>query len=170
MKKLTAHLGFLAVVTGLAWFGATTPALAQESNVAMERLERLEQRVKEMGERQEHFMRELGGQMERLANRGPGGPENLRQPMSPPQGVRPPMLPGGAPPAAKVLKRIGDTVGLLFLIGFICNILMAIWIFTDIRKRGEGSAIFIAMALVAGIPAAVIYALTRLADKKSPAS
>ena len=44
---------------------------------------------------------------------------------------------------------------------------MAIWIYTDIRKRGEGSAIFIAMALVAGIPAALIYALTRLGDKKT---
>ena len=65
------------------------------------------------------------------------------------------------------MKGLQDLLGLLFLIGIICNILLAIWIFTDIRKRGEGSGIFIAMALVAGIPAALIYALTRLGDKKT---
>ena len=76
----------------------------------------------------------------------------------------------GAPqnvPAAKAAKGLHDLFGLLFVIGVICNILLAIWIFTDIRKRGEGSGIFIAMALVAGIPAALIYALTRLGDKKA---
>jgi len=49
----------------------------------------------------------------------------------------------------------------------VCNILLAIWIYTDIRKRGEGSGIFIALALVAGIPAAIIYSLVRLGDKIS---
>jgi apolipoprotein N-acyltransferase len=68
------------------------------------------------------------------------------------------------------LKGLHDALGLLFFIGFICNILMAVWIFTDIRKRGEGSAIFVAMALFAGIFAALIYALTRLGDKKPAAS
>ena len=43
---------------------------------------------------------------------------------------------------------------------------LAIWIFTDIRKRGEGSGIFVAIALVAGIPAAIIYALVRIGDKR----
>ena len=57
-------------------------------------------------------------------------------------------------------------VKLLFLIGILCNILLTIWIFTDIRKRGEGSGIFVALALVAGIPAALLYALVRIGDKK----
>ena len=70
------------------------------------------------------------------------------------------------PAGARAAKGLQDLLGLLVLIGVICNILMAIWIFTDIRKRGEGSAIFIAMALFAGIPAALIYALTRLGDKR----
>jgi len=42
----------------------------------------------------------------------------------------------------------------------------AIWIFTDIRKRGEGHGIFVALALLAGIPTAIIYALVRIGDKK----
>ena len=46
-------------------------------------------------------------------------------------------------------------------------ILLAIWICTDIRKRGEGSGIFIALALLAGVPAAIIYTLVRIGDKKA---
>ena len=68
---------------------------------------------------------------------------------------------------ARAAKGVHDIVGLLFLIGILCNVLLAIWIFTDIRKRGEGSGIFVAMALVAGIPAAIIYSLVRLGDKKA---
>ncbi len=54
----------------------------------------------------------------------------------------------------------------LIALGFIvCNTLLAIWIFTDSRKRGEGSGIFIALALVAGVPAAIIYSLVPIRDK-----
>lgn len=177
MKSLIGRLSLLATLAGLAVLGRTTPALAaEEGGVPAERLERLEQRVNEMAERQEHFMREMGGQMERVGaqmeRRGAvaqAGPENLRQPMPPPQDLRRPLPPGGAPPAAKLVKGISNTLRFCFLIGIICNILMAVWIFADIRKRGEGSAIFVAMAVLAGIPAALIYALTRLGDKKASA-
>jgi len=57
-------------------------------------------------------------------------------------------------------------VKLCFFVGFIFNILIAIWIFTDIRKRGEGSGIFIVLALLAGIPTAIIYAIVRIGDRK----
>jgi len=53
----------------------------------------------------------------------------------------------------------------LILVAIVCNILLAVWIYTDIRKRGEGSGIFVAVALVAGIPAAIIYSLVRVGDK-----
>jgi hypothetical protein len=49
---------------------------------------------------------------------------------------------------------------------FACNVLLAVWIFMDIRKRGEGNGIFIALALLAGFPAAVVYSLVRIGDKK----
>ena len=78
------------------------------------------------------------------------------------------MLPEGVAPAARHVKAVGDVLGLAFLIWIVCNILMAIWIFIDLRKRGEGPAIFVAMALVAGIPAALIYSLIRIGDKKAP--
>ena len=98
-------------------------------------------------------------------DRGP-----LGQFMPPPAG--PPALAGvpaqAAAPAcpAKCCKDIAGLVGLFLLVAIVFNILAAVWIYTDIRKRGEGSAIFIALALLAGIPAAIIYSLVRLGDKK----
>jgi hypothetical protein len=48
----------------------------------------------------------------------------------------------------------------------LCNILLAMWVFADIRKRGEGYGIFIALTLLAGFLGAIVYALVRLADTK----
>jgi len=47
-----------------------------------------------------------------------------------------------------------------------CHILLAVWIFLDIRKRGEGHGIFVALALLAGFCGAILYALVRLGDVK----
>jgi hypothetical protein len=46
------------------------------------------------------------------------------------------------------------------------HVLLAVWVFLDIRKRGEGHGVFIALALLAGIPATILYALVRLGDMK----
>jgi len=168
MKNLTWRLSLMVAMVGLGWFVMATRVCAQERNVPsdrMDRMERLERRVNELAEHQEQFMRRLGQQRERgtLAV-GPRGQSFL-----PPMAPTPESLPTAPhdPRAAKLVKSIGDMLGLLFLIGIICNILLAIWIFNDIRKRGEGSGIFVAMALVAGVPAAIIYALTRIGDKKT---
>ena len=76
--------------------------------------------------------------------------------------------PAGAPAqVSKLRKDIGGLIRLCCLVAFIFNILIAIWIFTDIRRRGEGSGIFIVLALLAGIPAAIIYALVRIGDRKA---
>jgi hypothetical protein len=166
MKSLMGQLSLAVAFVSLAVLGPTTSTLAQEDrNVPADRLERLERRVNELAERQERLLRRMGDRMERQGPMAQPAGENLRQPMPPPGA---PLLPGPHdPPAAKLAKGLHDTLGLLFLIGILCNVLLAIWIFTDIRKRGEGSGIFIAMALVAGIPAALIYALTRIGDKKA---
>jgi hypothetical protein len=52
------------------------------------------------------------------------------------------------------------------LVLFVCHILLAAWIFMDIRKLGQGNGIFIILALLAGFPAAILYALVRIGDKK----
>jgi len=166
MKTLNQLYLFTAII-GLALSSTATTSYAQESRDATaQRLERLERRVSEMAERQEQFIRRRGAPMERQRAAARRGDRLLRQPMTP---VAPVVPPAGQqnPRAAKLVKSLGDTLGLLFIIGIVCNILLAVWIFTDIRKRGEGSGIFVAMALVAGIPAAIIYALTRIGDKKS---
>jgi hypothetical protein len=164
MKKLRWRMYVTTTLIGLALLGRTGPAFAQDRDGITDRLDRLERRVNEMAERQEQFMQRLGNQRERRAPMAGLRGENFRPPILPPS---PPEAGPQNPHAAKLVKGLGDALGLLFLIGIICNILMTIWIFTDIRKRGEGSGIFVAMALVAGIPAAIIYALTRIGEKKA---
>jgi hypothetical protein len=151
--------------------GPPTRQMAPQQDPGMRplggQMERLEQRLNQLAERQEQFMRQMGGQRERMGAMAQGGPGNVNQPLPPPQWIRRPMRPEGALPTATPMKAVGDLLGLLVIGYIVCNILMAVWIFTDIRKRGEGPAIFVAMALVAGIPAALIYALVRLGDKKA---
>jgi hypothetical protein len=63
------------------------------------------------------------------------------------------------------LRRCGFlkvVVGVLALI----HVMLAIWVFTDIRKRGEGHGIFVVLALLAGFPATILYALVRIGDSK----
>ena len=55
----------------------------------------------------------------------------------------------------------------ILLVWLVCNVLLASWIYTDIRKLGQGHGIFIALALLAGFPAAILYAVVRIGDKKS---
>lgn len=164
MRSLMWRSCIMAALAAGSLFIRATPAWAQDRDELGARLERLERRVNEMAERQEQLMRRLGAQMEHQGPMGQLGADNLRPPLAPPGA---PAMGPQNPHAARFAKGLHDMLGLLFLIGIICNILLAIWIFTDIRKRGEGSGIFVAMALVAGIPAAIIYALTRLGDKKT---
>lgn len=165
MKSLMWRLYLVAALGGLTLGGAATTAFAQDERGGIgERLEHLEKRVHEMSERQEQLMRRLDTQMEHHRPMAQLGGENIRRPMQPPG----PLAMGPHyPPDARAVKGAHDILGLFFLVCILCNILLAIWIFTDIRKRGEGSGIFVAMALVAGIPAAIIYSLVRLGDKKA---
>ncbi|MBI5770261.1 MAG: hypothetical protein HZA93_20965 [Verrucomicrobia bacterium] len=192
MKSLVLRVSLAAVISGLAFTGTVTPTLAadeapsprqerreprpgpmapapdQAARQLHGQLERIEQRLNQLAERQEQMMRQSGGPRERPGPRAQPGPEAMRGPAMPPAAMHRAFVPDAAGPVARHQKAIHDLLGLGVLIFALCNILMAIWIFTDIRKRGEGPAIFVAMALIAGIPAAMIYALTRIADKKPP--
>jgi uncharacterized membrane protein YcjF (UPF0283 family) len=46
------------------------------------------------------------------------------------------------------------------------NILVAVWVFQDIRTRGTGSGIWIVIALLAGLLGVLVYAVVRLGDIK----
>jgi hypothetical protein len=156
------------IALAAAWFmvlGATLPARAADEDRGSigDRLERLERRVDELTQRQEQMMQHFGGMPERQRPGFLPGPARMRGPMPMP-------LPGPEPrsPAReKAARDIGGLVALALLGCAVCNVLLAIWIFTDIRKRGEGPGIFIALALVAGIPTAIIYSLVRIGDRKA---
>ena len=185
MKRLALRLGLAAACVGLTMFGRATPAFAAEPDQGGpgDRLERLERRVNEMAERQEQLMRRLGAQQqERHAPMATAGPENMRQtrPMRERARMGQPMppvgapalaglpLPAGLPPhGAQAHKCIVGLIAFCLLVTVVFNILVAIWIFSDSRKRGEGSGIFVALALLAGVPAAIIYAIVRIGDKKA---
>ena len=52
----------------------------------------------------------------------------------------------------------------LFLIFGIVHILMAVWVYKDVRKRNNGNGVWIAITLLVGFFGASVYALIRLAD------
>ena len=185
MRSLLWKLCLMAGISGLALFGKTIPVFAAAGNPAgtderlphepmmlppdsslsspagpEQRLMRLEQRLNDLAARQDQILRRLGAPPERP---GPGpapGPEN----------IGPSAQPAGPNSLLVVsIHRLGDTARLILLGWIVCNLLLAIWIFTDIRKRGEVSGIFVALALVAGIPTAIIYSLVRIGDRVSAA-
>ena len=54
----------------------------------------------------------------------------------------------------------------LVLLCLVVHILVAVWVFQDIRTRGTGSGIWIVIALLAGLLGALVYAVVRLGDVK----
>ncbi|RKX43746.1 MAG: hypothetical protein DRP64_07790 [Verrucomicrobia bacterium] len=52
----------------------------------------------------------------------------------------------------------------LFLIFGIVHILMAIWVYKDVRKRNNGNGVWIAITLLVGFFGASVYALIRMGD------
>ena len=158
MKKLALRFSLVAALAVFAL--VATPARAQQAqqsnDSSSDRLQRLERRINEIAERQQQMMRQAPG--------------NQQQPGQPPQmgAARHPLPPPNVPPphGAKARKGLEGLICLCMLCCIIFNILIAIWIFTDIRRRGTGSGVFIVLALIAGIPTAIIYALVRIGDNK----
>ena len=58
-------------------------------------------------------------------------------------------------------------IGLVMLVCGLIHILLAIWVYQDLRKRNAGSGIWIVITLLAGICGAVPYILTRIGDQKT---
>jgi Flp pilus assembly protein TadB len=67
----------------------------------------------------------------------------------------------------------GGAAVLLVLCGII-HILVAVWIYQDLRQRDAGSGLWIVLGLLGGLLATLVYAVVRLGDtnesKKKPAS
>jgi hypothetical protein len=96
--------------------------------------------------------------------------EGLTPPPPHPEVAGKPMPMARLWPRDQVRAEIRCVVGIIrafVLVWLVCNVLLAAWIFTDIRKQGQGHGIFIALALLAGFPAAILYAVVRIGDKKN---
>ncbi|UCC98638.1 MAG: hypothetical protein JSW66_01835 [Phycisphaerales bacterium] len=59
--------------------------------------------------------------------------------------------------------------GLLLLI-VVVHILLAVWVYMDIRQLNRGSGIWIVLVLLAGLLSALVYAVVRLGDNRQDKS
>jgi hypothetical protein len=60
--------------------------------------------------------------------------------------------------------------GIIFAIIVIVHILLAVWVFQDIRKKSESSGIWIVIALLTGLLGVLVYAVVRLGDIRKTSS
>jgi len=63
----------------------------------------------------------------------------------------------------------GKMFGLL-VIACIVHILVAVWVYQDIRRRNAGSGIWIVIALLTGLLGVLVYAVVRLGDSRQTQS
>ncbi len=63
------------------------------------------------------------------------------------------------------MKYLSFTVLLLVGICIAVHILLAVWVFGDIRKRQAGSGIWIAVVLLTGLLGVIPYTLVRIGDR-----
>jgi len=61
-------------------------------------------------------------------------------------------------------KKKKDEEGVFCLIIGIVHILMAVWVYQDVRKKNNGNGIWIIITLLAGFFGAAVYAFIRLGD------
>ncbi len=62
--------------------------------------------------------------------------------------------------------KCGEMFGGFVLLCAVVNLLLAIWVYRDIRKRNAGSGLWIVITLLVGFFGALLYVITRLGDKQ----
>ena len=55
-------------------------------------------------------------------------------------------------------------LGVLLLICAVVHILVAVWVYMDIRQLNRGSGLWIVIALLTGLLGALVYAVVRIGD------
>ncbi|MBL7188372.1 MAG: hypothetical protein ISS70_18760 [Phycisphaerae bacterium] len=59
-----------------------------------------------------------------------------------------------------------DALHPLLLLLLVVHILVAVWVYTDIRKLNSGSGIWIVIALLTGLLGTLVYAVVRMGDAR----
>ena len=72
----------------------------------------------------------------------------------------------GVPPARHWRGHAMHGFCALFMLVFVVHILLAVWVFQDIRRRNAGSGIWIVVTLLTGLCGAAVYALVRIGEKQ----
>jgi hypothetical protein len=157
MKAIRVLLCTLLALAGLSIFSIPTTARAEDEKDRglTQRLDRLEQQVHQLAERDQPSNQQPGPMLQ-----PPGGPMNPQS-----------MMPFDSRMQYQHPNRWHHPgrciLGTLLIVLAIVHVLLAIWVFTDIRKRGEGSGIFIVLALLIGVPGTALYLLARIGDRKT---
>ena len=68
-------------------------------------------------------------------------------------------------PRCPLGRHARPLLGLMLLGAAVIHILLAVWVYQDLRRRNTGSGIWIVITLLAGLCGAAVYALVRLGDK-----
>jgi len=61
-------------------------------------------------------------------------------------------------------EREGGPLAMLLIVCLVVRVLVAVWIYQDIRLRNAGSGLWIVLGLLGGLLAALVYAVVRLGD------
>jgi len=64
-----------------------------------------------------------------------------------------------------VKRNSGEKMAPLVIVFLVVHILLAVWVFQDIRRRSCGSGIWIVIVLLAGILGVLPYTIVRLGDR-----
>jgi hypothetical protein len=157
MKRIQVWLCALPAVAALIFIGSQTTVWADDED------ERgLDKRV----ERLEREVHQLAGHQDRGERPGPMMNRPMgRDAMCGPQAC----VPNGMRDLSRApqCRYSGVCVlGTIALVLAVVHVLLAVWVFGDIRKRGEGSGIFVVLALLIGVPGTILYLLARIGDRK----
>lgn len=72
-----------------------------------------------------------------------------------------------SPAIENVFWHVMRILRCIFWMTIVCHILMAFLVAFDIRKRGEGSMLFVLLTLLGGVFVFIAYGVFRLGDKKA---
>lgn len=148
MRTIRLSLFALPAIAALIFIGLQTSVLAQE------------QGQHDDGDRVERQERDES----RVAGR-PGNFDQRRGPECGPQGCRHDGRWQGHD-GRGCRSGIRCVIRTVVAVMVVVHVLLAVWVFGDIRKRGEGSGIFIVLTLLIGVPGAALYMLARIGDRK----